>query len=136
MRNIVVGYDGSEPAKRALSAAAELAGGADVTVVSAVQLASVTGRGPIPAVDPYEVAERQRELAEAAAFLRETRGIAPREVEGHGDPADVIIDEAKAVGADLVVVGTRGLGAAARLVLGSISTKVLHHAPCDVLVVR
>jgi nucleotide-binding universal stress UspA family protein len=38
--------------------------------------------------------------------------------------------------ADLIIVGTRGLNTAQRLLLGSVSTKVMHHAPCDVLVVR
>ncbi len=135
MKNIVVGFDGSEAAKRALTRAAELANGATVTVVSAVAIHVPTGRGGMAAVDPEERTERERELTEAAALLRE-KGITPREVEGHGDPGDVIIEEARELGADLIVVGTRGLNAAERLVLGSVSTKVVHHAPCDVLVVR
>lgn len=59
-----------------------------------------------------------------------------RTVAGIGDPADAIVDEAGDWGADLIVLGTRGLGGAQRLLLGSVSTKVLHRAPCDVLVVR
>jgi nucleotide-binding universal stress UspA family protein len=62
--------------------------------------------------------------------------MAARYIEGHGSPADVIVDEAEDNGADLIVVGTRGLHAGRRLLLGSVSTKVVHHAPCDVLVVR
>ena len=57
-------------------------------------------------------------------------------VEGHGNPADVIVQEAEESGADLIVVGTRGLGATRRAFMGSVSTNVVHHAPCDVLVVR
>jgi nucleotide-binding universal stress UspA family protein len=57
-------------------------------------------------------------------------------IEGHGNPADVLVEEAEESGADLIVVGTRGLNAARRLVLGSVSTNVVQHAPCDVLVVR
>jgi nucleotide-binding universal stress UspA family protein len=135
MRNIVVGYDGSETAKRALERAAELAtDGATVTVVSAVHVHSAAGRGAGP-VDPDEVHERRQELAEAETLLGE-KGIKPSLVEGHGDPADVIVDQAKESGADLIVVGNRGLNVGARLLLGSVSTKVLHDAPCDVLVVR
>ena len=48
----------------------------------------------------------------------------------------MIVQEAEESGADLIVVGTRGLNAAKRLVLGSVSTNVVHHAPCDVLVVH
>jgi nucleotide-binding universal stress UspA family protein len=47
-----------------------------------------------------------------------------------------LVQEAEESGADLIVVGTRGLNAAKRLVLGSVSTNVVQHAPCDVLVVR
>jgi nucleotide-binding universal stress UspA family protein len=86
-------------------------------------------------VDPDEAAARREELEEAEAFLAEA-GIEARAVAGIGDPADAIVDEAGEWGADLIVVGTRGLGGARRLLLGSVSTKVVHHAPCDVLVVR
>jgi nucleotide-binding universal stress UspA family protein len=134
MRNIVVGYDGSETAKRALERAAELASGAAVTVVSAVHVHPAAGRSAGP-VDPDEVSERRQELAEAEALLGE-KGITPELVEGHGDPADVIVDQAKESGADLIVVGTRGLSMAERVLLGSVSTRVIHEAPCDVLVVR
>jgi nucleotide-binding universal stress UspA family protein len=135
MRSIVVGYDGSETAKRALERAAELAeDGATVTVVSAVHVHAAAGRGGGP-IDPDEVSERRHELAEAKTLLVE-KGIEPNLVEGHGDPADVIANQAKEGGADLIVVGTRGRNVAARVLLGSVSTKVVHEAPCDVLVVR
>jgi nucleotide-binding universal stress UspA family protein len=107
---------------------------ATVTAVSAVQVHPSAGRSA-GAIDPDEVSERRQELAEAEAFLAE-KGIKANLVEGHGDPAEVIVDAAKEAGADLIVVGTRGLGTAERVLLGSVSTKVLHDAPCDVLVVR
>ena len=67
----------------------------------------------------------------------EKKGIAARTVEAHGDPADALVRQAEDDGADLIVVGTRGLNAAQRALLGSVSTKVVHHAAkCDVLVVR
>lgn len=53
-----------------------------------------------------------------------------------GEPRHVIASTAADWGADLVVVGARGLGAFKRLLLGSVSTAVVHHAPCPVLVVR
>lgn len=135
MRNIVVGYDGSDTAKRALERAAELAtDGASITVVSAVHVHPAAGRGAGP-VDADEVSERRHELADAETLLGE-KGIKASLVEGHGDPAEAIIDQARESGADLIVVGTRGRGPAARMLLGSVSTKVVHEAPCDVLVVR
>jgi nucleotide-binding universal stress UspA family protein len=54
----------------------------------------------------------------------------------HGRPADAIIDDARDFGADLVVVGSRGHGTIASLLLGSVSSEVVDHAPCPVLVAR
>jgi nucleotide-binding universal stress UspA family protein len=53
-----------------------------------------------------------------------------------GDPAEVIIDVAQEEGADLIVVGARGLSALQRFLLGSVSSKLSHHAPTSVMVVR
>ena len=53
-----------------------------------------------------------------------------------GSPAQVIVDEAKSWGADLIILGSRGLGIWNRLLLGSVSNAVVHHAKCSVEVVR
>lgn len=53
-----------------------------------------------------------------------------------GDPADVICQEAEEKGIDLIVIGTRGNSGITRFLLGSVSSKVVTHAPCSVLVVR
>jgi nucleotide-binding universal stress UspA family protein len=134
--NIVVGYDGSEHGKKALERAAALADGGTVTVVA------TSGETVTPAVhgatNPSvgeDSEESARELAEAKAAL-ESKGAKVELVEGRGDPADAICEAAKEGGADVIIVGTRGRNAAARALLGSVSTKVVHHAPCDVLVVR
>ncbi len=133
---IVVGYDGSEPAKRALERASEFASGdgGSVIVVSAVTVHTGAVHGAQP-IDPDEHAERRTELAEAKAHLAQ-HGIEPELVEGIGEPADAIVETAREKSADLVIVGTSGKNAAERAVMGSVSTSVLHHAPCDVLVVR
>jgi nucleotide-binding universal stress UspA family protein len=91
--------------------------------------------GGASAIDPADEEARSAALAEARAFL-EGRGIEGAYVEGVGSPAEVIVQEAEGSGADLIVVGTRGLHATKRLFIGSVSTYVVHHAPCDVLVVR
>jgi nucleotide-binding universal stress UspA family protein len=72
-------------------------------------------------------------LAEARSLL----GAGGRDVttiEAQGDPGDVIVEAAK--DADLAIVGSRGLNPLQRLLLGSVSSKVVHRAECDVLVVR
>ena len=53
-----------------------------------------------------------------------------------GSPAQVIVDEAESWGADLIIMGSRGLGIWNRLLLGSVSNAVVHHAKCSVEVVR
>lgn len=134
MQSILLAYDGSEGARRALERTAELANGATVTVVSGVSFMAVAGRGN--RVDPDEVAFRRQNLAEASAYLEE-RGIRPHTVELHAaDVAGAVARQAEEDGADLIVVGSGGKNLAKRLALGSTSTAILHKAACDVLVVR
>ena len=131
---IVVGYDGSDPAKRALDRAAALTGDGDqVLVVAAAESHARTGITEGAHLDPSEVEARRGNLEEAKAYLAE-RGIEADTIEAQGDPGAVIVDAAK--GADLVIVGSRGLNPLQRIVLGSVSSKVVHRAESDVLVVR
>jgi len=53
-----------------------------------------------------------------------------------GSPEKELVDEARAWGADLIVVGSHGRGFWGRLTLGSVTDAIVHHAPCSVLVVR
>jgi nucleotide-binding universal stress UspA family protein len=87
-----------------------------------------------------ELARERRSRLESVLAGLETE-LRPRvaRVEGSailGHPAEEIIALASASGVSLVVVGARGHGAVKRLVLGSVSERVLHHAPCSVLVVK
>lgn len=135
MKSIVLAYDGSGAAKRALERTAELADGAAVTVVSAVHVLPAMGRA-MAAIDQDEVEERRGELEEAASFLK-SKGITPQTVELRApDVGEAVVDHAKEGGADLIVVGSSDKSVAERIMLGSVSSKVVHEAPCDVLVVR
>jgi nucleotide-binding universal stress UspA family protein len=132
---ILLAYDGSEDARRALEHVAGLAGGGDSTVRVITVVPSHAEAGPHAAsVHAFELAERHRQAREARDLLA-ARGIAAETVEPTGDPGLAIVGEARRQGADVIVTGTRGHSTVARLVLGSVSTSVLHHAPCDVLVV-
>lgn len=135
MKTIVVGYDGSDSARRALERAASLCQNGTTLEVIAVAHPMPQVKGAVTAIDPLEEEERRHDLDQAAAVL-EQRGIEARMIEGRGDPARTIAERAKDAGADLIVVGTHGRGAMGRALLGSVSTNVLHRAPCDVLVVR
>jgi nucleotide-binding universal stress UspA family protein len=131
---IVVAYDGSDPAKRALDRAADLADGDDkLVVVAAAEPQPSAGLEAGAHLDPSEVARRRGDLEEAQRRLSE-RGIEAEQVGGQGDPGAVIVSAAK--DADLIVVGSRGLSPVQRIMLGSVSSKVVHRAQCDVLVVR
>jgi nucleotide-binding universal stress UspA family protein len=135
MKRIVVGFDGSDNARKALARAAEIANGATIAVVSATSPQKFLRDPAVSAEDPADVEARSEALAEARKYLEE-KGITGQYVTGHGNPADVIVQEAEESGADLIVVGTRGHNLAQRAILGSVSTNVVHHATVDVLVVR
>ena len=140
-RRIVVGVDGSAGAVAALRWALAEARlhGASLDVVHAWQpptYYSSTGLGIVP-VDLSEVAAGAKEVLEAAiddaldGALADDLTIRPLVVEG--PPANVLLG--LAAGADLLVVGSRGLGGFSALMLGSVSHRCTHHAPCPVAVV-
>ncbi len=137
MKTIVVAYDETEPAKRALARAADLTKTFEatliVTSVAPVVLSSPRGAGP---VDPADSPDRAREeLASAEAFLAE-RGVTAELQVAVDDPADAIVALAEARDADLIVVGTREPGMIDRLFRGSVSAAVSRQAHCDVLIVH
>jgi nucleotide-binding universal stress UspA family protein len=126
---ILVGYDGSEAAKRALGVVARLAGDDGQVVVANVSPALQFG---LP--DPVWIDEQEPLLEEAASILADA-GIAATTQSPLGDPVDGLVAAAKEANADLLVVGTHGRGAAGRFIAGSVSVGVARKAPCDVLVV-
>ncbi len=131
---IVVGYDGSAAAKRALERAAELTSEPSHVVVIAVAVPYPRSGITIPANrDPEEFRRRADDLDVARRFLS-SRGILAETLQARGNPAEVLVDASK--DADLVIVGSASLNRLQRLVLGSVSSQVVRDAACDVLVVR
>jgi nucleotide-binding universal stress UspA family protein len=136
MRAIVVGFDGSPAAERALDRAAELAGdGGRIVLLAATTRLESTGVVDEPILDSRSPEERDAILDRGAAALRE-RGIEPETVAADGQPAEALMQAARDAGADLIVVGSSGSDYVARAILGSTAEKVVRQAPCDVLVVR
>lgn len=134
MGKVLVAYDGSAEAKRALESAAELTGAMELTVFSVVRAASpARGRG----LDPTsKVGDRRTALDQATAWLKE-RGLEGEAVEAIGQhPADSIVAAAEQGDFDLVVMGSGGLDAANHWMIGSTSAGVVARAHCNVLVVR
>jgi nucleotide-binding universal stress UspA family protein len=143
-RRIVVGTDGSATAAIAVEHAAALAAasGGELLIVTAFQ----PDRAPEVADDVPDdlrwtitdsaVAE---EHVSKAAVTAAARGVASERIHvisEPGDPADALVSVAEARGADVIVVGSKGMHSASRFLLGSVPNKVSHHAPCDVLIVR
>jgi len=142
--SIVVGTDGSDTARKAVAAAVDLAKqiGASLDIVSAYEpvpqsrLRQEARQAPEDMqwmINPREDVEAT--LRDAAEELEEA-GIEVETFAREGDPADAILDVAEERGADLIVVGNKGMTGAKRFLLGSVPNKVSHHAPCSVLIVR
>jgi nucleotide-binding universal stress UspA family protein len=77
------------------------------------------------------------ELLEQAKAKAATAGVLEVETFARqGDAADAILDVAEEQGANLIVIGNKGMTGAKRFLLGSVPNRVSHHAPCSVLIVR
>jgi nucleotide-binding universal stress UspA family protein len=133
--SVVVGFDGSEAAERALERAAVHAG-ADgrVVVVTARPTTGASMLTDDPILDAPSPAE-QRELLRRSRVLLGSRGARAEFLAIDGDPAEALISVARSEDAALIVVGRTGNGFVTRALLGSTPENVLRHAPCDVLVV-
>jgi nucleotide-binding universal stress UspA family protein len=149
MDTIVVGYDGTVAAERALKRAGELAKafGATVVVVSVVAPEPVPLTGGAFGLMPYYYPEPEvtgartdealwRQHRERVEQLFGTVDV-PVEFAGvTGEPAEEIVDAADTHGADLIVVGTHEAGFLERLFGASVSEGVARRARCDVLIVH
>ena len=142
--SIVVGTDGSDTARKAVSQAGDLAKavGGSIHLVSAYE--------PVPSgrlreeskeapedlqwmINPREDVDAT--LAEAAEELKKA-GVEVDTYARQGDPADAILDVAEEKDANLIIVGNKGMTGAKRFLLGSVPNKISHHAPCSVLIIR
>ncbi len=136
-KQIVWSTDGSEYAQRALPYVKGLAreGGAAITIVHVVE--RIEGGGAVGLPRRADESELQARLQKLAAELSEEGFGASLIVRGDVGtrPAHEVVDVAREVGADLIVVGSRGLSAIGGLLLGSVAHRLLHLAPCPVLVV-
>ena len=139
MKHIVVAVDGSSGSVRALEEAIKLGQSlAESPKVTALHIDSFVPMNEPPfGVDPDERIE-----AEGLALLKSAEeklaasGLAYETAVRKGDAAREICEFARSESVDLLVVGTRGHGLAAELLLGSVSHKVIQHAPCPVMTVR
>jgi nucleotide-binding universal stress UspA family protein len=133
---IVVGVDGSQPSQQALRWGAHLAAtfGASLDAVIAWGIPAAAGWGAVPS-DWNPAEDMHKALDET---IHEVFGGQPpaglRRLVQEGGAAEVLLDASR--GATMVVVGSRGHGGFAGLLLGSVSSNVAEHASCPVLVIH
>lgn len=134
---IVVGIDGSEESRAALRFAIEEARlhGARIRAVSTWHVPTATYMGgPAPLGNAAKELEAEtRRMAESVVSESESSGVEIEAVIGQGLAAPTLLAEAKK--ADLLVVGSRGLGGFRGLLLGSVSQQCALHSPCPIVIV-
>ena len=142
VNTILLATDGSPSAQAATAEAIELASAAGwpLRVLTVWQTPVLTSFGYTPALYDPKLTELEKEhateVATSAAALAHEAGVeATFELE-QGFPADTICAVAAELQPKLIVMGAHGWGALRRIVFGSVSNAVLHHAPSPVLVVR
>jgi nucleotide-binding universal stress UspA family protein len=144
---ILLATDGSEHSLKAASLALELAekNSAQVEMIHVAQYL----HEPVPYTE-LQVAiklkdsqkfiarmkEQGQEVVKKTAQIFAEKNVPYTSKVEVGDPADIICREAEEQGVDLIIIGTRGISGVSRFLLGSVSSKVVSHAPCSVLVVR
>jgi nucleotide-binding universal stress UspA family protein len=140
-RHIVVAYDGSVQARLALDRAIDFAKtwSSRLTILTVYQPPVIWSAGPMISPEPPGEAEKKalEDVLRRAVRTAEERGVS--NVRGEllqNHPAEAILRFADVEHADLLVMGSRGLSPATRLLLGSVSDAVIHHAHVAVLVVR
>jgi nucleotide-binding universal stress UspA family protein len=138
MATIVVGVDGSDGAQEALRVAVQEARlrGAGLRVVIAWHMPAMAYGtvGFSPDIDPADFKDSASAALEKAlaALGRQANGVQIERVTRRGQPAQVLLEEAR--GADMLVVGSRGHGGFVRILLGSVSHQCALHAACPVLI--
>ena len=140
---VVIGVDWSDQAFAAVTQTFQLYHPTDVTLVHGVDLGIlahpfVAQASNVQGYDDFRNAmvDSGRQLLERAATMVPAEVLSIRKVNEIGSPAQVILDSADNLSADLIVVGVRGRSRLSEMVLGSVSHRVLMHSSRPILIVR
>ena len=140
MPRILVGIDGSEACLRALRYAAEVARAKNLSldlvhVLAPVLLPPTVYEKAIAEIERQERAHADRVLTTALADIA-TMGVTTRRVTTTGNPVETLLSLATDNDVEMIAIGTKGRGAVARVLLGSVADQILHLSPKPVLIVH
>lgn len=143
--NVLIGVDDSPHAQATLNAVRRFPWPPDTRMIVASAVPPVVTLYPdvtatVPAMPVESVMDSMRQyhedLARRAQGVLETAGFRTETLVEDGDPREVLLDAAKRLSIDLIVLGSHGRTGLAKLLMGSVATHVVTHASCNVLVVR
>lgn len=137
---ILVPVDGSDNSYKALEAALVLSEklGSNISVVNVMEQVPITHieseklLGEL--LEAYK--KENQEILSKCSDIAHQKGITIKTVLLQGNPAPVILDYSKKENFDLVIMGSRGMGKFKELILGSVSSKIVHHSPCAIMIIR
>lgn len=138
--NILVPVDGSDNSYRALDAALVLSEklGSNITVIHVMEEIPITHIGSEKLLKELLEAYKKenQDILSKCSEIASQKGLTINTFLLQGNPASVILDFSKKEKFDIVIMGSRGLGKFKELILGSVSSKIVHHSPCAVLLIR
>ena len=138
--NVLVPVDGSDNSYRALDAALHLSEklGSSITVVNVMEQVPITHIESEKLLSELLEAYKKenQEILSKCSNIANEKGLSIKTLLLQGNPASVILDYSKKENFDLVIMGSRGMGKFKQLILGSVSSKIVHHSPCAILLIR
>ena len=138
--NVLVPVDGSENSYRALDAALLLSEklGSNITAVHVMEQVPITHIGSEKLLSEFLEAYKKenQDILSKCSEIATQKGLTIKTLLLQGNPASVILDYSKQEKFDLLIMGSRGLGKFKELILGSVSSKLVHHSTCAVLLIR
>ena len=139
--NMILAVDGSTQSRDAVRSLAHFAPSDELTLVHAMVLPDLDHPMITPELRDQVIDELKEKLRQdGEALLDQTQAEVPqdfptvRRVHQIGSPAQVVVETAKSAKADLILLGARGMGPVKEVVLGSVSHRVVLHAPCSIMV--
>lgn len=138
--NVLVPVDGSDNSYRALDAALLLSEklGSSITVVNVMEQVPITHIESEKLLSELLEAYKKenQEILSKCSNIASEKELSIKTLLLQGNPASVILDYSKKEKFDLVIMGSRGMGKFKQLILGSVSSKIVHHSPCAILLIR